>query len=146
MLDNAKVSIRLDTCNSFVKKTFHVERKTISQKINELIISKINSEKSDREVAKKTGLSNTAIGNFKNGTSMKLDTLDQIVKAYPELKGEIARYFAEEAEKKESPESEATLKESIKKMSESIASLTQANLVNAQTISQLLSREVVKQG
>lgn len=100
MLDDAKVSTFVDTCNYFVKKSFHVEPESIGKRINDLIISKINSEKSDREVARKTGLSNTAIGNVKNGTSMKLDTMDQILKAYPSLKVEIANVFMGEIAEK----------------------------------------------
>jgi len=153
VLDDAKVSTFIDTIKYFVKKSFQLSTKTLGTTIKELIISVIESEKSEREVARKTGLSNTAIGNIKTGTSIKLDTLDQIIAGYPDLEKNIAEVvlsrFGQNSTAAtnniEAAESVESLVRVIEDQSKQISSLTQANLVNAQTISQLLSREVVKQ-
>lgn len=77
-----------------------MEQKSISKQIIELIASKLESTGSGRSVAKKTKLSNTSIGNYVAGASMKLDTMEKILEAFPELRAPIAEILLGEPIKK----------------------------------------------
>lgn len=121
----------------------------IASAIIDLIVKHLDAQGSDRSVAKKANISNTLIGNFRKGTSMKLDTMEKILKAYPELRRPIADILLGEITEKHTAASlskEAAewrmLAEKHRKAADALARI---NLMNAQTIAELTGREVIKE-
>lgn len=96
---------------------------------------------------------------FKDKNPIKLDFLIEITKNIGERAGHKVNHhwlltgqglmFLEEKHTAATNLDEAAVneqEETLKSLSNSVATLTRANLIHAQTIAQLLSREVVKQG
>lgn len=122
-----------------------MEDESFSIKAMQLIVKHLDAQGSDREVARKTKLSNTLIGNFKSGASMRLDTLDKILEAYPELRRPIAYLLLGESDENSTAAiKEIELRLEVESLKKKAAALARLNLVNAQTIAKLSGVEVVE--
>lgn len=102
---------------------------------------------SSREFEEKTGISHAMFGRYNEMTSfMSLDKLEQICSKFPDLKVRIAGYlFGDKDGKHTAATNEAAVfKKEAEKFRKAAEALARVNLLNAQTIAELTSGEVVE--
>lgn len=125
-----------------------MEQNPITQRITEIVLNHLKSTGlSDREYAKQSEIAHTLLGKFRSGTGMNLDTLEKIVNTFPEISVTIGEVFLGKKDENNTAASKqaAIFKREAEKFRRAADALARVNLINAQTIAELTSGEVVKQ-